>query len=296
MVKSKSELVKDKTKSAFIKELKKPVSLIAIAALLVSLATLVFSIYIQTEQVRLQAEQTRIQNEQTRIQSEQTHKIEENERQQNSKWEAINVGHLEVVTIDFQIFKEIDADKLNKIDWGYKKGFQILSENRKYTDKISIPFALVIWDIEKNSPVMSNHYFTLSEINQAIKQFNLSTSTTETYRKYLIYAEIKNTGNLPTNNCIVSFETNLGKGAQIDKSASNENQSNGIKVLPNKTYSTNFIFYLPLENDLPESINFNITLDYKDSSGNPKKETFYFLYKDGWSPVSSPENIPTVSN
>jgi K+-sensing histidine kinase KdpD len=99
-----------KPKSKFIKELKKPVTILSILALLVSLATIYFLI----KQVNLQAEQTRLQNAQTEILAEQSRKIEENEREQNSKWDALNKGHLEVVDIDFQIFKEIDAEKLNE--------------------------------------------------------------------------------------------------------------------------------------------------------------------------------------
>jgi hypothetical protein len=250
---------------------------IPILALIISGLALAASFYIGINQISIQVEQTR--------------KMQDNQAEQNRKWEMLNKGYLDLESIDFMVFKEIDQEKFNKENWGYKNGFVQSAERGKMNDKVSLITTLVLWDSVKNAPVKENPFYTVSECKAAMKRNNLSLST-PIYQNYIINVEMKNMGSLPMNNLTFSTTATVNKEAVLDISKSANGSSTGFNLSPNKSASIQSKFYVPLDTELISPIKIEITANYNDGNGNTVKDIFSYEYTDdtGWSRISPSEN------
>ena len=208
-----------------------------------------------------------------------------NQIDQNNRWDKLNLGHLEVVEIDFQTFNVGIQKDIDKI--GIDTKYQYIFENDQPTEKLRIPFKLALWDKTKNSPLDTVKLMTVSEANSYIKNNKIDPNTVAIYRMYRILAKIKNIGNSKVENVMISIDTDLNNKVILAPSESNEEEVAGIRYTPQSAYFIDYVFYTPLDKDFPEPFIFSIKISYKDINNVPIEDTFHFRYKDfTWVPIS----------
>jgi hypothetical protein len=247
--------------SEFVNDFKKPVALIA---LIVASLALAHTIYYQYEQ--------------------------------NRRWDALNMGRIDITDMGFVAFRTMTKDEILRTDWGFKPTFSYSVDDGVLSDKIKILFQAVLWDTVRDEPANRNAYLTASEARLAIERLKLNPDSTAIYLYYSVYFKVKNTGVSGIKNVRFTMISNLKNEVRLSKENQRIDRDQSIEYLPGKTGVLNYGFYVPLDKTLPDIITFDVKASYIDIHGKPFSKTFSYKtnsVNNDWEFVSSQAKRPS---
>ena len=190
-----------------------------------------------------------------------------NQAEQNRRWEALNLGRIDLTDESFTMFKELSKEELGASNWGYIPFAFPRQEGRVMTERMQLPYELVLWDANnKRRLPLSNGFFKLpqAQLEFARLGINASHQSVQVLKHYQVVFEFKNTG----STTVSDFEMNITvESPTKDAPLSVFNSRSRPDLLPGGTGNAAVDFYSPINEMLPEIMNFKVSVKYKDIRG-----------------------------
>ena len=186
-----------------------------------------------------------------------------NQWEQNSRWDALNLGRVELTDVGFIIWKELSKEEALSTNWGYNPTLYSVVQERVHTGKYQLPYELILMDSNNVRIPNSNGFFTLTEAQQEIERLKLQ-GNPQIFKHYQVQFNFKNTGSTS------SKDTTIKITAQIPAT---ENPTEIFKsveptdLLPSSSINAVANFFVPLDATLPRIMKFSVLLAYKDAHG-----------------------------
>lgn len=184
--------------------------------------------------------------------------------EQNRRWDSLNLGRVDLMEVNLTMFKEMSKQEVDSTDWGYLPFTFPRMEGRLITQHVQIPYELVLWDKATNKRVpFSNGVFTISESKKELERlgFNPSPTNIQVLKQYQVLFDFKNTGATPIKDFQIDITTDSGKSGQSTNVFSSRSKPD---LLPDGTGNATVDFYSPVNERLPDTINFNVSLKFEN--------------------------------
>ena len=186
--------------------------------------------------------------------------------EQNRRWDALNVGRVEISNIRFMMWKELSREEATSTDWGYKPILFSHAENGLHTGKYRVPYELFLADPNSMERIPgSNGFFTISEANAEMARLNIGTELKPTiWKKFQILVVFENKGATLASDmkCVVNMKE-WGKDTWVEVFKSKQ----GVALAASTSCNIAIGFSIPLLTDFPKEIDFEIDLSYEDVHG-----------------------------
>ncbi len=186
--------------------------------------------------------------------------------EQNRRWDALNLGRVEIKDVGFIMWKEITKEEATSTDWGYKPTIFSHTENRIHTGKYRIPYELILVDPRTKKQLSgSNGFFTLAEAQAELTRLGIEEDVQpEIRRHFQIQIDFQNKGST-----IASDFKTLVKMKEIDKDSWVQafKSKHGIALAPSATCNIVISFNTLLSLDFPKEINYEVEISYNDIHG-----------------------------
>ncbi len=200
-------------------------------------------------------------------------------REQNRRWDELNLCRVELVDASFIMWKEINLKEALLIDWGYQPILFPHVENGLLTGKVRIPYELLLINpaTQKRIP-NSNGFFTISEAEQEIKRLGLDKSKNNwlIVKHFQASFVFKNIGNTTASDLRADITVEYPEfGLDPQKIV----ETGVIRNLyPNTKTGINADMLIPVESTLPDKFLFNVVISYKDSHNDSKERNILVTY------------------
>src|SRR5713101_4138207 len=175
-----------------------------------------------------------------------------NQAEQNRRWEALNLGRIDLTDESFTMFKELSKEELDASDWGYIPFAFPRLEGRVVTQRMQLPYELVLWDANnKRRLPLSQGFFKLPEAQLEFARLGLDASqqSIQVLKHYQVLFEFKNTG----STSVSEFEMSITAESQTKKAPLTVfNSRSRPDLLPGGTGNAAVDFYSPINEMLPE--------------------------------------------
>ena len=185
-----------------------------------------------------------------------------NQKAQDDRWDELNTGKIEYVESKVIMWGEFTQDEVYRMDWGYKPVLYSVIENELHMNKYRIPYGLVLIDSINNSIILGTGFsFTVKDMQERIKAYNLDDSKTEIKKNFQCKFVFLNSGNTPNDN--VKMKISCGKETRVYEVVLHET-SDRIKMYPGKKVMVQTNFFIPINEPVPDKLFFKIEVEYDD--------------------------------
>lgn len=201
---------------------------------------------------------------------------------QNQKWEAINLGKLEISDVGFIMWKEFTREEATKINWGYNPTLFSYAEHRLHTGKYRIPYELILIDPSTLNKVKNcNGFFTISEGINEINRLGLKIKP-EIRKHFQIQYDFKNLGQ--TNITDINIAIKM-KDFESDDLREVYKSTSFFNLEPNTTGNAIVDFNTPINFEFPNRIIFHLEIHFKNISNEDiliNKKVEYISDQNYW--------------
>jgi hypothetical protein len=202
------------------------------------------------------------------------------QREQNRRWDALNINGVELIDTGFIIYKQISEQERTQTDWGYNPIALRFTKDRIISDKYQLPYELLLVKL----PIVnanfervpnSNYFFTVAEANEEIKRLGLQQGTFKIYKHLQIQFDFKNLGKTIAKDVRIRI---TGKDPQTGIEVTPFNQDETIDLLPDRGGSTTVPLWCPINEDLPKILKFTASITYRDVHGKAQERSVPVIY------------------
>lgn len=200
-----------------------------------------------------------------------------NQWEQNRRWDALNLGRVQLSDVGFIIWKELSKEEALSTNWGYKPTLYSVVQDRVHLGKYQMPYELVLMDSNNVRIPNSNGFYTLVEAQQETERLKPQTQP-NVLKHYQVQFNFKNTGSTS------SKETSIRITAQIsgnDKPLDIFKSIEPIDLLPSSSINAVSNFYVPLNAALPQIMKFSAFITYKDAHDKINTRELPIVYDEG---------------
>lgn len=201
-----------------------------------------------------------------------------NQWKQNKRWDALNLARIELEDEGFIIWKEMSKEEILSTKWGYEPSIFQNIEERRYIQRYQMINCLAILDLNTRERVPNSAIaFTLSEVEQEVARLGLlgKPERAATSKMYQIQFKLKNMG--------ATRATDMRVKISVKSSSNGLNgelflSDQAVDLYPSGTMNASTIFYLPVSENLPNPMNFNVNVTYKPVDGSTVDKSIPVTY------------------
>ena len=200
--------------------------------------------------------------------------------EQNRRWDALNVGRIEIKDVGFIMWKEMSKEEAISKDWGYKPTIFSHAENRLHTGRYRIPYELILVEPKSKKRIPgSNGFFTIPEAYTEMKRLNLDENfKPEIHKRFQIQIDFQNKGaTLASDMKAVVKMKEWDKQTWIEVFKSRQ----GVSLAPSATCNIVIDFRVPLSLEFPEAIVYELAISYKDIHEELQNRKIQMTYDSG---------------
>ena len=200
-----------------------------------------------------------------------------NQWEQNRRWNALNLGRVELTDVGFIIWKELSKEEALSANWGYKPILYSVVQERVHRGKYQLPYELILMDSNNVRIPNSNGFFTLAEAQQEIERLKLQ-GNPQVFKHYQVQFNFKNTGSTSSKETTIKITAQIpGTEKPLDIFKSVE----PIDLLPSSSINAVANFFVPLNATLPQIMKFSVLLTYKDAHDTINTRELPIVYDEG---------------
>lgn len=200
--------------------------------------------------------------------------------EQNRRWDALNVGRVELKDVGFIMWKEMSKEEATSTDWGYKPTIFSHAENRLHTGRYRIPYELVLVDPKSKKRIPGSHgFFTISEARKEMDRLNLEKDfKPEIHKRFQIQIDFQNQG----ATLVSEMKTGV-KMKEWEKETWIEvfKSRQAVSLAPSATCNIVIDFSVPLPKEFPKIVNYEVDIAYKDVHSEHQNRKIKMTYDSG---------------
>lgn len=201
-----------------------------------------------------------------------------NQWKQNKRWDSLNLARIELEDEGFIIWKEMSKEEVLSTNWGYEPTIFQNIEERRYVGRYQVISCLAILDLNTRDRVPNSGIaFTLSEAEQEVARLGLlgKPERAATSKMYQTQFKLKNMG--------ATLATEIRVRISVRSSSSGLNgdlflSDQDVDMYPSGTMNASAIFYLPVLENLPNPMNFNVKVTYTRADGRTVDKSIPVTY------------------
>lgn len=178
-----------------------------------------------------------------------------NQKEQNSRWEMLNAPNPQIKNAELISIKELPLSEANQTKWGYNQKYYA----KNGTTNIVVLYYILIAKDSLNRIIENiNPVFTIPEIVNELKRISFK-GPYSIHKKYRPSFTIENMGRTETKNLSIKIDAKFpGLDWQnVFKDLTKINLAIG------QSSSMTYDLYVPVNDELPEKIEYRISLNYK---------------------------------
>ena len=188
------------------------------------------------------------------------------QREQNKRWDALNLARIELIEQGFLVWKELSEHDASSVNWGYEPTLVQLIEGRKYRGRYQLLNSLSLIDIDTKTTIAnSTHGYTLSDAVRELQRLGLfGNNRVDIMRQYQMAFDLKNMGAAEATNMRVNVSVSSsipGLNGELVQS------DQDLNIPPNGTFNAPVHFFVPRNQTLKDTLTFTINVTYKRANG-----------------------------
>jgi hypothetical protein len=199
-----------------------------------------------------------------------------NQWDQNKRWDAINLGDLDLKDIRITGWKSVSDEEFKTTNWGYTAAFYPIMENSVASGRLMIPFNLILVKKGTKSRIDgSNYFFTVDEGYKEIKRLNLDPNETLFMKNIQFDFSLVNSGKTQIHLETINIKAQIRSGGHFDSTPEMKYE---LDMKPGATVGGNINFMIDFNGNLPEISNYLIEAQYEKNITVPESKVFRVCY------------------
>jgi hypothetical protein len=202
-----------------------------------------------------------------------------NSRDQNKKWNHLNLGKIDVISVKFTYFREIETKDFDSIQWGYP--VQVITDPESkimQNGKYIVQNTVVAKDLKTGRIYGDESSITLNELRAELSHLNIPNYTyLEFQKKYYVDIHLQNIG--PTE-CYIKKQQIFIKDSKPPNDLKLIFESNdSFKFESQRGNHTQFALSIPIMTNLPQPFEIFYEIAYDDINQENHLAKYKFSYE-----------------
>lgn len=212
----------------------------------------------------------------------QNQRLDDSDRLQNERWEALNKPRLEVSSGEFYVFRELTEAEIDTLNWapGYKPTIHPIFEGARFSGKYGVYSEVTFDDPSTGKPAITTRLMqTKADVEKEAGRFGLSFP--KLYKRYRVRFKVRNLRQLPATNLVLKHAVIMASG-EIDKEGARQIEvgssiARETEILNESVFGFDFIN--PADASLNPYIMFRIWLEYDYNGQRIKTREQWIRYQ-----------------
>ncbi|MGI9553429.1 MAG: hypothetical protein ACR2NC_00775, partial [Thermodesulfobacteriota bacterium] len=190
----------------------------------------------------------------------------------------VTENNVELISASFYNWQTFREEELQQIKWGYKVDLLGIPENNNGTKLYGLPTILEAFDFQEMRYYPEIRAITIEEFNEKVRKSQGLPSTIEPRKRYEILWKFQNISKDPVLNLKIAIDEQMPDTGFW----SEERWSKPINVKSGETFTKISLLYSPIQDLLPDILNFRIQLEYNYKNEKVRATLpVYYQYKSG---------------
>lgn len=183
-----------------------------------------------------------------------------NQWEQNRRWDALNVGMVELKETKFFTWRELTRDEAFSTNWGYDP---LILGSPEAWGKFRLVYFLQLRDPTTGTPIpKANPVFSLAEVETEVRRLGIS-QPVAVFRAFRPVFVFENIGKSEVTDCRIRIDMRLPSNDWQTAFESNT----AVRIPPAQSVNVSFDFAIPLEQAIPNELSFKINVQFKNIHG-----------------------------